>query len=105
MQGLEIQIFLIPKLVFLSTLHFNLKCTVKYKTSFGKGSTLTVHFQLAEISSELTCVQGSSRMPQGLSNAKAAPMERKAIPGTKQPATAPLNKRNGHHMLTNLDVN
>ena len=94
-QRLEMQIFLTPELVFFSILHFSLKCTVgstKCPIRRGKGLTLGVHFQLAEISAELTDVQGRRRMPQGQSKANAMRLEKEAIPGTKQPAAAPLNK-------------
>lgn len=67
-QGLEIQIFLTPGLVLLSILHCNLKCTVgstKCPIKRGKGLTLGVYFQLAEIRTELREVQGRKRMPQG----------------------------------------
>lgn len=50
----------------------------------GKGLNLRVHFQLAEISAELMDVQERSKLPQGLSNANAVPMEKEAIPGTNQ---------------------
>lgn len=33
-------------------------------------------------------------MPQGRSKANTVPVEKEAIPGTKQPAAAPLNKSN-----------
>lgn len=70
-QGLEIQIFLTPKLGFLPTLQFNLKCTVgstKHSIRTGIDPKVTAQFHVGGDSAELAYMQESSWSASGMTS-------------------------------------